>query len=207
MLKSMKAILLRLIVSILFLINVGLVLAQQPQVTLPARSSPTPNDNMQLPTVGPAQGGAGGQIRTGTANCDVCGYCKGANPPGSWSSCAACMYPALVSDSTQATEDKTLIGLPEADSNHYYTDLGCISTEPAEFASQISRLFFSIVGGIAFLYFLYGSAVVATARSDPERLNHGKRIVYGSIVGLLFVLFSLFIIRFLAGGLGLPGIG
>lgn len=198
---------LQLVMAVLLTITFSrAVLAQGTVVTPPGSVSPTPNDNFQLPVVGGASPATGGQA-SGTANCDVCGYCKGAPVPGSWNACGRCMYPSLVNKGSSASEDKTLVGFPEADSSHYYTDLGCISTEPGQFAAQISKLFFSIIGGIAFLYFLYGSATVATARSDPERLNHGKRIVYGSIIGLLFVLFSLFIIRFLAGSLGLPGIG
>lgn len=194
-----------LILTIFLLQSASFVYSQGP--IIPPSVTSAPKDDFTLPTVGPAQGGTGAGQNAGTANCDVCGYCAGAAAPSNWSSCGRCMYPSLVSQTTTPESGLTLKGLPEPDQDHYYTDLGCISTDPGEFAAQISRLFFSIVGGIAFLYFLYGSAVVATARSDPERLNHGKRIVYGSIIGLLFVLFSLFLVRFLAGSLGLPGIG
>lgn len=144
-------------------------------------------------------------VVVGEANCDLCGYCKGQPASQSWAKCRKCLYP-VIGDSA-AEENKTLIGLPTPDPNHYYTSLGCLSTDPGEFAGQAAKFFFSIVGGIAFLYFLYGAGIIATSRADPERLNHGKRIVYGSIVGLLFVLFSVFIIRFVAGSLGVPGFG
>ncbi|MFQ5452388.1 MAG: pilin [Candidatus Paceibacterota bacterium] len=144
-------------------------------------------------------------VRTG--NCDVCGYCAGSQPPSDWESCRRCLYPTQAKEGGPASNNKTLIGIPEPDSSHFYTDFGCISTSPGEFTAQITSFFFSIIGGIAFLYFLYGSGVIATSRADPERLNYGKRIVYGSIIGLLFAIFSVFIIRFLSTSLGLPGIG
>lgn len=141
----------------------------------------------------------------GEANCDLCGYCKGQPPSQSWAKCRSCLYKAV--GESVASENKTLIGLPTPDPNHYYTSLGCLSTDPGEFAGQTATFFFSIVGGIAFLYFLYGAGIIATSRADPERLNHGKRVVLGAVIGLLFVLFSVFIIRFLAGSLGIPGFG
>ncbi|OGK29477.1 hypothetical protein A3D06_00015 [Candidatus Roizmanbacteria bacterium RIFCSPHIGHO2_02_FULL_40_9] len=143
--------------------------------------------------------------RINIANCDVCGYCDGGQVPGRWESCRKCLYKDT--GNAPPASNKTLIGIPTPDPGHFYTDFGCISTLPNQFAAQITSFFFSIVGGIAFLSFLYGSAIIATSRSDPSRLNHGKRIIYGAIIGLLFALFSIFIIKFIASGLGLPGIG
>lgn len=134
------------------------------------------------------------------ANCDRCGYCEGATVPSRWEKCRSCLYEGL--GDVVATENKTLIGVPTPDPLHYYTDFGCISTKPGEFATQLSNFFFWTVGGIAFLFFLYGAGIIATSQADPQKLNHGKRIVYGAIIGLLFVLFSVFILRFIAGSLG-----
>lgn len=165
--------------------------AQAQQPTVDPNITPTSQRQEGIPTP-PAE-------RTG--NCDVCGYCEGSQPPGRWESCRDCVYPGV--GDAAAGQNQTLIGIPTPDPFHYYTDLGCISTRPEEFASQISGFFFSIVGGIAFLTFLYGAGVIATARSNPERLNQGKRIVIGAIVGLLFAIFAILIVQFLAGGLGL----
>lgn len=136
------------------------------------------------------------------ANCDLCGYCKGQQPPQTWGKCKECLYKGV--GGASAEQNLTLEGLPTPDPEHHYTSLGCLSTNPGEFAGQMSTVFFSVVGGIAFLYLLYGAGVIATSRADPERLNHGKRIIWGAIVGLLFVLFSVFIIRTIAVSLGVP---
>jgi hypothetical protein len=177
--------------------------AQTKKFPLPGSASPTPSS---VPIVTPGTSsstpGTPGSGPERIANCDVCGYCDGGKTPGRWESCRSCMYPAA--GASAPTEKKTLIGVPTPDPYHYYTDLGCISTKPGEFASQITSFFFSIVGGIAFLTFLYGTAVLATARADAQQINHGRRIILGSIIGLLFALFSIFIVKFLATGLGLP---
>ncbi len=157
--------------------------------------TPTPTTQQAAPTRKP---------HTSIANCDVCGYCNGEAPPGRWEACRNCVYPGA--GKVAATENKTLINIPTPDPQFYFTDLGCISTRPEAFASKMSDFFFKIVGGIAFLFFLYGAGIIATSRANPEKLNYGKRIVYGAIIGLLFSLFAIFILRFIATGLGLPGI-
>lgn len=139
------------------------------------------------------------------ANCDLCGYCKGQPAPQSWLKCRTCLYKET--GGASAEQNLTLEGLPTPDPSHHYTSLGCLSTDPGEFAGQISTVFFSIVGGIAFLYLLYGAGIIATSQADPERLNYGKRVVWSSIIGLLFVLFSVFIIRTIATSLGVPEFG
>jgi len=67
---------------------------------------------------------------------------------------------------------------------------------------------FSVAGGIAFLYLIYGAFIITTSQSNPERLNYGRRVVYGAITGLIFTLGSVFIVKFIASGiLKIPGFG
>ena len=157
------------------------------------------------PALAQAPQATGGGTFVSEANCDLCGYCKGQATPSSWSKCRSCLYPGI--GEAQPGSNLTLIGLPTPDPGHHYTIVGCLSTNPGEFTSQVSRVFFSIVGGVAFLYLLYGAGIITTSRADPEKLNHGKRIIWGAILGLLFVLFSVFIIRFIATSLGVPEFG
>lgn len=188
-----------LLIGVLFLASA--VNAQTKKFPIPGTETPTPTPPLITPTSQtPGTGTAGPGERI--ANCDVCGYCNGGKAPGRWEACRTCMYPGA--GNAAPIDNKTLIGVPTPDPYHYYTDLGCISTKPGEFAGQITTFFFSIIGGIAFLTFLYGTAVLATARSDPQQINHGRRIIMGAIIGLLFALFSIFIVRFLVTGLGLP---
>lgn len=134
-----------------------------------------------------------------------------------WTKCQICLYPKANAD---PSTNVTLISLPTPYPDRYYTMLGCIAVpgtredgtfeyeNMALFVRQISGFFFNIVGGVAFLFLLYGAGIVATSQSDPEKLNQGKRIIYGAIVGLLFVLFSTFIFNFIAVNvLKIPGFG
>ena len=199
-----------------FAVIAGSVSAQIPTLPDPQQPTLTPT-----PTLPPAQKATATPIpptpvqkptHISTANCDVCGYCQGMTAdqvPDRWRTCQQCVYPGFgdIDPLSNKTIQGTEAGIPTPDLFHINTDLGCISTRPGEFAAQISSFFFSVVGGIAFLFFIYGAGMIATSRSDPGRLNQGKRIIYGAIVGLLFALFAVFIIGFVSTGIGLPNVG
>ncbi len=153
------------------------------------------------------------------AACDLCGFCPPNPPPQSWLKCKQCLYPNLSDDptlmETLKIDPETNLP-PSPEPGKQYTFLGCLgsgSSFTEEGAAggvvqSILNIIFSIAGGIAFLYFLYGSFIIATSHSDPERLNYGKRVVTGAIIGLVFTIGSIFIVNFIAGGvLKLPGFG
>jgi len=98
-----------------------------------------------------------------------------------------------------------------------YTMIGCIKTNLNDFtqegaaSSVVQKLLdflFSIAGGIAFLYLLYGSYLVMTSKADPTKLQQGKRVILGAIIGVVFAVGAVFIINLLASGiLKIPGFG
>jgi hypothetical protein len=152
------------------------------------------------PTVAPTQNQSG-QTFQNMANCDRCGYCRGyekdapqAKIPSYWDDCRKCIYPAV--SSTDATSNQTLINVPTPHPDHYYVvGVGCLSTKPKEFAGQVIKLFFSSIGVISFLFLMYGALILAISRNSPDRINHGKRIIMASIIGLIFSLSAIFIIK------------
>lgn len=173
----------------------------------PTESLPTPTSVIQEPT-GPRY-----------AACDLCGFCPPNDPPQSWPSCQKCLYPNISSDPT-AMESLIIdpeTNLPPTSSpGRQYTFLGCLGSgggfgeegAAGSVVQSILNIIFSAAGGIAFLYLIYGSFVVATSQANPERLNYGKRVVYGAITGLIFTLASVFIVKFIASGiLKIPGFG
>ena len=141
----------------------------------------------QVPTISPSP--------TGQPTCDLCGWCNqtvNPTPPPNWQQCQTCLYDAAGAE------------IPK----HYYTVLGCLSTEPQEFVKSLLGVVFSISGGIAFLAVLGGSAIVLTSTGDPERLQFGKDMVTSSIFGLLLIIFSIFLLRFVGYDvLRIPGFG
>ena len=169
------------------------------------------------PTTGDIQPTASGPRYSA---CDQCGYCPPNPPPESWSNCQKCLYPDInpdpsIMESLQIDPETNVIIAPAK--GHYFTFLGCLSTGAGSFSEEggagnviqiLLKTIFSVVGGVAFLYLLYGSFVLATSQNDPEKLNYGKRLVYGAIVGLIFSLTSVLLINFLASQvLKIPGFG
>lgn len=153
------------------------------------------------------------------AQCDACGYCPSINPepPKSWYSCQKCLYPDINPD-PQAMESLKID--PKTNTpispmpGRMYTFLGCLggsgsfteTSSSGAIIQKILNIIFSTAGGIAFLYLLYGSFVIVTSQADPERLNYGKRIVSGAIIGLVFTLTSVLIVNFIGQGvLKIPG--
>ena len=153
------------------------------------------------------------------AECDMCGYCwrfiptpPQTNPPGNWEPCRKCLYEDTIGFS--ATENKTLEidattnNPPTPYPGHMYTMIGCLSTNLTDFTQQgaagnivnyiLNRLIFPLSGGIALLYLIYGAFLIMTSQADAERLNQGKRVVTGSIIGLVFVLFTVFLVNIVA---------
>ena len=157
--------------------------------------------------------------QTRYAACDLCGYCPPNPVPQSWSACQKCLYPSVNphpdAKDTLIVEPTTGVPITSIPGKQY-TFLGCLggggsfSQEGAAggVIQSLLNIVFSLSGGIAFLYFLYGSFVISTSQADPERLNYGKRMVYGAIAGLIFTLGSVFVVKFIASGvLKIPGFG
>lgn len=144
------------------------------------------------------------------ASCDACGLCQKDGQlfptPGSWEACRDCIYPGASGMETLLIEPTA--GIPPTPAiGQHYTSLGCINTALGDFtqpgaAAGLSTLLlgfiFRIAGGIAFLYLLYGAFLILTSQSNPERLEQGKKTVFGAVVGLVFVLMSVFITNFVA---------
>lgn len=159
---------------------------------------------------------AGATIRY--AACDLCGYCPPDKLPSTWESCRSCLYPNANKDSNAKDTlkiDPAANTGPTPQQGRQYTVIGCIKTDLASFSQEgaaasvvqvLLNIIFSLIGGIAFLYLMYGSFTVLTSQAEPERLNYGKRLISGAIIGLVFSLLSALIVKFIASGiLKIPG--
>lgn len=164
---------------------------------------------------------AGSGIRY--VQCDLCGFCQRFGVPESvpqrWEACRKCLYPDTGNSS--ATDMKTLLITgdnnegPTPKPGRQYTFLGCVGTNLTSFSATgaaaspvqiILNFIFAAAGGLSLLFFLYGSYIILTSRANPDRLRYGKKILYGSIIGLVFTLSSVFIVNLIASGaLKIPG--
>lgn len=76
------------------------------------------------------------------------------------------------------------------------TALGCIPIGSANnFIAWILKFAIGIGGGIAFLLMLFGVFQIITSSGDPERLKAGKELITSALIGLLMIIFSVFLLQ------------
>jgi hypothetical protein len=85
------------------------------------------------------------------------------------------------------------------------TALGPIPTEPEELVKWIISKSIMLGAGIAFLLSLWGGVTIILAGGNPEKINEGKEIITSAVSGLLFIIFSVVLLRFI--GVDILGIG
>jgi hypothetical protein len=63
-------------------------------------------------------------------------------------------------------------------------------------------------GGICLLMTLAAGFMITTSQGDPKQFNEAKDMITSAIVGLLFIIFSVFILQFIGVTvLQIPGFG
>ncbi|MCH7951605.1 hypothetical protein IH980_02645 [Patescibacteria group bacterium] len=82
-----------------------------------------------------------------------------------------------------------------ADNPAIETALGCIPTHPLYFVGSIRDLLIGVGGGIALLLMIIGAFFVLTSQGQPERVQRGKEIFVGALVGLLIMIFAVFLLQ------------
>ena len=90
-----------------------------------------------------------------------------------------------------------------------WTAVGCLQTgfgTEDNFITTLLKVGSGIAGGIAFLLIIVGGFQMVMSAGNPEKLNEGKELVSSAIVGLLFIIFSVFILKLIGVDiLGIPG--
>lgn len=86
------------------------------------------------------------------------------------------------------------------------TALGCIPFEQDAFIPAFLKFIMGIAGIIALVIMIIGSVTVMTGGGNPEQVKKGKELFTGAVIGILFIIFSVVILRIIAGDIiGLPG--
>ena len=75
------------------------------------------------------------------------------------------------------------------------TAIGCIPTEIGPLAQYILTRGISIGGGVAFLLMLFGAFTIITSAGNPESTKKGQEMITSAITGLLFIIFSVFLLK------------
>ncbi|MBU2592766.1 MAG: hypothetical protein ABH867_03105 [Patescibacteria group bacterium] len=88
------------------------------------------------------------------------------------------------------------------------TAIGCIPVDsPTSFITWFLPNLLTIIGGVGFLMMIYGGFLILTAGSDPQKVKNGQQFFSSSVAGLLFAIFSLFILRLIGiDVLHIPGL-
>lgn len=82
--------------------------------------------------------------------------------------------------------------------NAINTAIGCIPFEDIpSFMGWILGWAIGVGGGIAFLLIAYSSLMIMTSSGNPERLKAGQELLTSAISGLIMLIFSIFILRFI----------
>ena len=78
------------------------------------------------------------------------------------------------------------------------TAIGCIPVgDTNAFMGWILGWAVGVGGGIAFLLIVYASFMVMTSQGVPDRLKAGQELLTSAISGLIMLIFSVFILKFI----------
>jgi len=96
---------------------------------------------------------------------------------------------------------------PPCPPNEVCTALGCIPfNPPINFVAWILARAIGIGGGITFLLIIFGAIKVLTSAGNPENVKAGQEMITSALMGLLFIIFSLFLLELIGVKiLNIPG--
>lgn len=77
----------------------------------------------------------------------------------------------------------------------YNTALGCIPTTINGFITTFLKVGLGTAGGIAFLMMVFGAIKILSSSGTPENINSGRELIISAVTGLLFIIFSVFLLR------------
>ncbi len=88
------------------------------------------------------------------------------------------------------------------------TALGNISTDPAGFIGKILGIAIGLAGGIALIFMVMGAIKILTSAGDPKKVTDGRDMIIAAVSGLIFLILSVLILRFIGTNLlgGVPGL-
>lgn len=77
------------------------------------------------------------------------------------------------------------------------TALGDIPTTATGFAQKVLSIGLGLGGGLALIFMVYGSIRILVSTGDPKKISEGREIIVAAVAGLLFIIFSVIILRFI----------
>lgn len=98
---------------------------------------------------------------------------------------------------------------PADPSSGVNTALGCIKVhDTTAFLGWLLGWAVGVAGGIAFLLIVVAIFQIMTSAGNPEKIKGGKELLTAAISGLLFIIFSIFLLELIGVKiLAIPGLG
>lgn len=89
-----------------------------------------------------------------------------------------------------------------------WTAVGCIKRDPVSILQRIISVGLGISGGVALITFLAAGFIFSTSQGDPKATGQAKEMMTASIIGILFIIFSVTILQFIGYSIfKIPGFG
>ena len=88
------------------------------------------------------------------------------------------------------------------------TAIGCfhvLNPTPETFLGEILKWAVGVGAGIAFLLILYAGFMIMTSAGNPERLKAGQELLTSALSGLILLVLSIFVLKFI--GVDILGLG
>lgn len=131
--------------------------------------------------------------------CNTTSHACVADPNGnynSWQLCSNTCSAPVVYPTAQPIPSGLSCGDGETGIN---TAIGCVHVlgTPEAFLGDVLKWAVGIGGGIAFLLILYAGFMIMTSAGNPERLKAGQELLTSAISGLILLIFSIFILKFI----------
>lgn len=90
-----------------------------------------------------------------------------------------------------------------------WTALGCLETRPEKFIlNNVFKTGLGLAGLVALLCIIYSAFILQTSEGNPEKLKNAQEILTSCIMGLVLIIFSVFLLRLIGIDiLKIPGFG
>lgn len=75
------------------------------------------------------------------------------------------------------------------------TAIGCVPVDQTKFLSFLLRWSIGIASGVAFILITKASFQIMTSQGDMKKIQAGKELLTSAIMGLILIIFSVFILR------------
>ncbi len=86
------------------------------------------------------------------------------------------------------------------------TAIGCVPTEPGAFVNALLRVTTAALGGIAFLFMIFGVFQFITSAGNPDGIKKGWGLITNAIIALLFIIFAVLLLKIIGVDLlNIPG--